>query len=298
MPIGFIGLGRMGNPMARSLLKAGQELVVYDTRPEAVRDLVTAGAEEAPNPKDLSSRCEVILTSLPTPEVLEEVITGPEGVLEGAEPGSTLILLDTISPETARKIGKITSSKKMSVLDSPVSGGPDLAKEGAIAVMVGGDRETFERNRSLLEGIGKSVFYVGKLGSGCVVKLTNNLLSLGNVAVLCEGLVLGTKAGVDPKTMWEIISKSTGRSFASDFKVPRRIAKGNFQGGFSVALSCKDLGLITSMAKQVSFQTPFADLVRHIYEKARDLGLGELDHTALIKMLEEAEGVSVRFDSE
>jgi 2-hydroxymethylglutarate dehydrogenase len=293
--VGFIGLGNMGYPISLNLLRSGYKLVVYDIVGEKIEKLVNEGATGARSPKEVAELSDIVMTSLPTPEALEEVVTGQQGILEADRVELTLIMLDTIPPATARKIALKASRQGVNVLEAPVSGGPYLAREGALTLMVGGDIYVFEKCKPLLEKIGRHIYYVGKIGTGSVVKLINNLLSLGNVALMCEAIVLGIKAGVNGRTLYEILSKSTGRSFALEYKLPNIIAKRRFDSGFAINLACKDLGIISNLAKELGYPLFTGSLIEQLYRLARAIGLGHEDHTAVVKLFENIAGVTVEF---
>jgi 3-hydroxyisobutyrate dehydrogenase len=293
--VGFIGLGNMGYPISLNLLRSGYKLVVYDIVGEKIEKLVNEGATGARSPKEVAELSDIVMTSLPTPEALEEVVTGQQGILEADRVELTLIMLDTIPPATARKIALKASRQGVNVLEAPVSGGPYLAREGALTIMVGGDIYVFEKCKPLLEKIGRHIYYVGEIGTGSVVKLINNLLSLGNVALMCEAIVLGIKAGVNGRTLYEILSKSTGRSFALDYKLPNIIAKRRFDSGFAINLACKDLGIISNLAKELGYPLFTGSLIEQLYRLARAIGLGHEDHTAVVKLFENIAGVTVEF---
>jgi len=293
--IGFIGLGNMGNPISRNLLSAGYTLVVYDIIEERVEKVVRYGALRGVSPKDVATKSDIVMTSLPTPEALENVLLGDEGVLEAAHEGMVVVMLDTISPTMARRLAKVAKDKGVDILDAPVSGGPYLAKEGKLTIMVGGDRGVFERCRPILEKIGSNIFYVGGIGSGCVVKLVNNILSLGNVALMCEALTMGVLAGVDVKTIYEVVSKSTGRSFALEYKLPNIIAKRRFEEGFAIDLACKDLDIISQLSKELGYPLFIGSVIEQIYRLAKAKGLGREDHTAVVKVFEDLANVELKF---
>jgi 3-hydroxyisobutyrate dehydrogenase len=293
--VGFIGLGNMGYPISLNLLRSGYKLVVYDIVGEKIEKLVNEGATGAHSPKEVAELSDIVMTSLPTPEALEEVVTGQQGILEAERVELTLIMLDTIPPATARKIALKASRQGVNVLEAPVSGGPYLAREGALTIMVGGDIYVFEKCKPLLEKIGRHIYYVGEIGTGSVVKLINNLLSLGNVALMCEAIVLGIKAGVNGRTLYEILSKSTGRSFALEYKLPNIIAKRRFDSGFAINLACKDLGIISNLAKELGYPLFTGSLIEQLYRLARAIGLGHEDHTAVVKLFENIAGVTVEF---
>jgi len=293
--IGFIGIGSMGKPMSINLLRAGYELTVYDIREEAMGAPLQLGAKAAASPKEVARASDIVLTSLPTPESLEEVVLGTDGVLEGARKGCILIDTSTVSPSTIKKIWAEAKGRGVMVLEAPVSGGVMGAEAGTLTVIVGGDEPVFERCRGLLEVIGENIHHVGDVGSGNTVKLVNNLISLSNVAVLSEGMVLGVKAGVSPQTLHDVINVSSGRSYALDVKLPRIISKGEFKPGFALDLACKDLGLALDLGREIGVPLLVTGVARQVYELARARGMGRLDHTAVITLLEEAAQVEVRY---
>ena len=295
MRIGFIGIGNMGRPMSINLLRAGYELAVYDIRAEAMEPPVQLGAIAAGSPKEVAQTSDIVLTSLPTPGALEEVVLGAEGVLEGARKGSILIDTSTVSPSTIKKIWAEAKGRGVMVLEAPVSGGVIGAEAGTLTVIVGGDRPVYEMCHEILRVIGENIYHVGDVGSGNTVKLVNNLISLVNVAVLSEGLVLGVKAGVDPETLHDVIKVSSGRSYALEVKFPRYISKGEFTPGFPLELSCKDLGLALDLGREIGVPLSVTSMAQQIYEKARARGIGRLDHTAVITLLEEVAEVEVRY---
>jgi len=295
MRIGFIGIGNMGTPMSINLLRAGYELTVYDIQKEAMEAPVRLGAEAAGSPEEAARTSDVVLTSLPTPEVLEEVVLGKNGVLEGAREGCTLVDTSTVSPSTIRKIWGEAEGKGVRVLEAPVSGGVMGAEAGTLTVMVGGDGPVFERCLEILQVIGKNIYHVGRIGSGNTVKLVNNLLSLVNVVTLSEGMVLGVKAGVDPEIIYNVVNVSSGRSYASEVKLPKFISRGNFEPGFALDLAYKDLGLALDLGREMGMPLHVTSVARQVYELARDRGIGRLDHTAVITLLEEAAQIEVRF---
>lgn len=295
MKIGFIGIGNMGTPMSTNLLKAGHELVVYDIREEAMEEPVRLGAKAARSPKEVAQTSDVVMTSLPTQKALEEVVLQRDGVLEGAKRGCVLIDTSTVSPSTVKRIAAIAKERGVEVLDAPVSSGVAGARAATLTVMVGGDKGVFERCLEIFRVIGKNVYHVGGVGSGNAVKLVNNLMSLVNLAALSEGMVLGMKAGVDPETLHRVISVSTGSSYALEVKLPNLISKGRFEAGFAIDLACKDLGLAIDLGREMGVPLFVTNVAQQVYELARARGMGRLDHTAIIKLLEEAAQVEVRY---
>ena len=295
MKIGFIGIGNMGTPMSTNLLKAGHELVVYDIREEAMEEPVRLGAKAARSPKEVAQTSDVVMTSLPTQKALEEVVLQRDGVLEGAKRRCVLIDTSTVSPSTVKRIAAIAKERDVEVLDAPVSGGVAGARAATLTVMVGGDKGVFERCLEIFRVIGKNVYHVGGVGSGNAVKLVNNLMSLVNLAALSEGMVLGMKVGVDPETLHRVISVSTGSSYALEVKLPNLISKGRFEAGFAIDLACKDLGLAIDLGREMGVPLFVTNVAQQVYELARARGMGRLDHTAIIKLLEEAAQVEVRY---
>ena len=295
MKIGFIGIGNMGAPMSANLLKAGHELTVYDVREEAMEEPVRLGAKAARSPREVAHASDVVMTSLPTQKALEDVVMGRDGVLEGAMRGCVLIDTSTVSPSTIKRIAAIARERGVEVLDAPVSGGVAGARAATLTVMVGGDKGVFERCQEVLSAIGKNIYHVGDVGSGNAVKLVNNLMSLVSVLALSEGMVLGTKAGVDPETLHRVIKVSTDSSYALEVKLPNLISKGRFEAGFAIDLACKDLGLAIDLGREMGVPLFVTNIAQQVYELARARGMGRLDHTAVIKLLEEAAQVEVRY---
>lgn len=294
MKIGVVGTGRMGNLFSQNLLKAGFQIVVMDVNKTAFQNLITMGAEAADSPMEIGERTELVITSLPKNEIVQEVITGTKGILEGAKTGTIVIDMSTTFPLTTRWIGKEASKKGVHFLDAPVSGGPKGAREGTLAIMVGGERKVFEKIRSVLEKIGNKVFYVGELGAGQSLKLVNNLIYNLNRLAMVEGLALGVKAGIDPKTMVDVIGVSTGNSFALQY-LAQDILRGNFEGReSSLKLACKTLKLISEFADELNAPLFLTNLAKQIYHMAKARGLEEESPSSVIKLYEETLGVQVR----
>ncbi|MEE8443286.1 MAG: NAD(P)-dependent oxidoreductase, partial [Dehalococcoidia bacterium] len=240
MKIGFVGTGNMGDPMALNLIKAGHQLTVHDLRREAATGLLEAGATWANSPKEASEGNEIVFTSLPGPREVEAVALGEQGILEGVATGTVYVDLSTNSPTVIRRIHLGFQERGITVLDAPVSGGVYGAADATLAVMVGGDEETYRRIKPALDAIGSNVFYCGQIGNGMVCKICNNLLSAGQANLLAESLLMGMKAGVDLKVLVDVITKSSGNSRRLEERMPRYLFKGNFEPGFAVALAAKD----------------------------------------------------------
>jgi 3-hydroxyisobutyrate dehydrogenase len=284
----------MGNLFSQNLIKAGLQIVVMDVNKAAYENLIGLGAEAAYSPAEVGERTELIITSLPKNEIVQEVITGKEGILQGAKPGNILIDMSTTFPLTTRWLGKEASKKGVNFLDAPVSGGPKGAREGTLAIMVGGERNVFEKARPVLEKIGSRVFYVGELGAGQSLKLVNNLIYNLNRLAMAEGLALGVKAGIDPKTMVDVIGASTGNSFALQY-LAQDILRGNFEGReSSLKLACKTLRLISELADELNAPLFLTNLAKQIYNMAKAKGFEDESPSSVIKLYEEILGVRVR----
>ena len=281
--------------MAANLLNAGFKLIVHDISNDAVDRIVAKGGGASLNSADVASKSDAVLTSLPSPDILEQVVLGKNGVLEGAREGTIVITTDTVLPETIYKISEHAKKKGVSVLDAPVSGGPHGAKAATLTVIVGGEKQTFERCIPIFKAIAKNIHHVGPSGTGCIAKLINNLCSFANTVAVCEGFVLGVKAGIDPKILYQVMSTSTGRSYALEHKLPNQIAKGNFEAGFSLKIATKDLTLITSLGRIHGVPLFITNVVEQLFQLAKAKGLGERDHVAIVTVLEEIAGVKVRF---
>jgi 2-hydroxymethylglutarate dehydrogenase len=296
MKIGFIGTGRMGNAVCLNLLKAGFRLTVIDINKESYKNLVAMGAYAAESLSEMGQQSELIMTSLPKDEILQEVIVGENGILTGVNPGTIIIDIGTSSPRTARLIGEKAALKGVDFLDAPVSaGGVEGAKQGTLSIMVGGKRSIFEKVKFVLEKMGNKIFYVGELGAGQSMKLVNNLLHNMNRLALLEGLVLGAKAGLDPKMMLEVIEASSGNSYDVKRRGPD-ILKGDFESKNRASLNgaCKTLKLISEFADELNMPLLMTSIARQIYNMAKAKGFGAEQPISIIKMYEEALGVQVR----
>ncbi|MBI4300157.1 MAG: NAD(P)-dependent oxidoreductase [Chloroflexi bacterium] len=292
MRVGFVGLGKMGRPMALNLLKAGHSLVVHNRSRAVVDELAGIGAQAAFSPAEMTSQVEMVLTCLPTPQAVEEVYLGQQGIVFAARDGQMLVDHSTVGPSTSRKLAGAASAKGAVFLDAPVSGGPAGAQAGTLTVMVGGDVVAFERARSVFEAFGKNIRYVGGPGAGSVVKLANQLMVAINIAGVAEAMVLGTKGGVDPAVMFEVLSTSFGGSAMLSRAVPLFLAR-NFVPGTPVSLILKDLGLITALGEEVSVRLLMGHEAQDIFYDAATCGHGEQDMAAVVLPLEGMAGTKV-----
>ena len=294
--VGFIGLGNMGGGMAGNIQKAGYPMVVYDLREEATRPFLEAGARLGSSPADVAERCEVTLTSLPGPREVELVATSSEGILEGIKPGSVYIDLSTSRPTLIRELEVKFRAKGVHVLDAPVSGGKSGAQSRNLAVMVGGEREIFDRVKPLLDAFGDKVFYAGEIGAGSVAKLVHNMIGHGVRQAIAEGLTLGVKAGVDPEPLWECVRRgSLGRMNVLHEGVVRTLFRGEYDPpSFALELARKDIGLATDLGREFNVPMPVANLAEQIAIEAMNRGWGGMDSSVTIRLQEEQADVEVR----
>jgi 3-hydroxyisobutyrate dehydrogenase-like beta-hydroxyacid dehydrogenase len=293
MDIGFIGLGRMGFPMARRLIEAGHHLVAYDTRREAVEKLVALGAKAATSPKDVADKVETVMASLPSLDISLNVATGKDGVIEGSRV-KRLVDLSTTGSQMAVRIHDALKKRGIIQIDSPVSGGVAGAEKGTLAVMVSGPRAEFELLKPALDVIGKVFFISEKPGAGQTMKLANNYLSATAMVATSEAVVMGVKAGLDPKVMIDVINAGSGLNTASRDKFPRSVLPRSFDFGFATALMVKDVRLCLDEMRSMGLSMEVAEAVGRLWEVViREMG-PDSDFTSAIKPIEKAAGVEVR----
>ena len=293
MKIGFIGLGIMGKPMAKNLLKAGYSLVVNDINKEAVAELVTAGAAEAASAKEVASQSDVVVTMLPNSPHVQTVVLGEGGVIEGAKEGLVVVDMSSISPIVSREVAAELAKKGVVMLDAPVSGGEPKAIDGTLAIMVGGPEETFKVVEPILQVMGGSVTLVGEIGSGNTTKLANQIMVAANIAGMSEALVLATKADVDPEKVFKAIRGGLAGSTVLDAKAPL-VLDGNFRPGFRIDLHIKDLQNALDTAATVKTPTPLSDSIIGMMRSLSSDGKGSDDHGGLVQWYEKEAGIEVR----
>ncbi|HEU0084912.1 MAG TPA: NAD(P)-dependent oxidoreductase [Bradyrhizobium sp.] len=292
MDIGFIGLGKMGFPMARRLIEAGHKLVVHDQRTETVDSLVALGAVAASSPKDVADRAETVLASLPSLQASLEVAAGAGGVIESARV-KRFVDLSTVGSQMAVRIHGLLAKRNIVQLDSPVSGGVGGAEKGTLAVMVSGPRAEFEAVKPALAVIGKLFFIGEKPGSGQTMKLANNFLSATAMVATSEAIVMGVKAGLDPAVMIEVINAGSGMNTASRDKFPRAVLPRTFDFGFATGLMVKDVRLCLDEMKSLGLSMEVAEAVGRLWEIViREMG-AESDFTSAIQPIEQAAGIVV-----
>lgn len=290
--IGFIGLGIMGKPMARNLLKAGYSLAVYDINAEAVKELLAAGAEEGKSSKETAQKCEIIITMLPNSPHVKEVVLGKDGVLDGAREGSILIDMSSIAPMVSKELSDKAGEKGVIMLDAPVSGGEPKAINATLSIMVGGPQQAFEQVKEILLKMGSSAVLVGDIGSGNIAKLANQIIVALNIAAMSEAMVLATKAGVDPERVYQAIRGGLAGSTVLDAKVPM-VMQRNFNPGFRIELHIKDLMNALDTAHDVGVPLLLTGQVMEIMQALKIDGKGGNDHGGIIQFYEKLAKVEV-----
>jgi 3-hydroxyisobutyrate dehydrogenase-like beta-hydroxyacid dehydrogenase len=288
--VGFIGLGAMGGPMARNLIKADVPLVVHDIDASKTAKL---NAEVAASAKEVALKGERTILIVETTEQAQSVIAGRDGIVHGAKPGHIVICMSTIDPFAARALADGLAAKGIAMIDAPVSGGTARAQSGELSVIVGGDAAVVAKCQDLFKIMGSRTFHVGPLGSGLAMKLVNNMLVQVNTVAVAEAMVLGVKAGLDPKTIYEVVRVSTGASVAWEQRVPR-ILEGDFVPGGTIDISYKDQELETAFAKRLGMPLLLANVTQQVYQMARAQGLNKLDGAAIVKVFEQMAGVTVQ----
>jgi 3-hydroxyisobutyrate dehydrogenase len=293
--IGFIGLGAMGGPMAKNLVKKGFGLTVFDVVTEKMEPLKGVGAEGAASGKEVAEKCPIIITMLPSSPHVNEAVLGPKGIFEGVQKGSVLIDMSTIDPITTREIARILEEKGVEMLDAPVARGVPAAVAGTLVIYVGVEKEVFDRHREILAAMGTDIYHVGDIGTGEVVKIVNNLMVAVTTCALAEAMVLGVKAGVKPDILFEALSSGSGNSFVLQNHYKNNVMKDKFEEGvFPVDYMLKDLNLALSTGNQLRVPLHFAALSAQQYILAGASGESKKYHPAVIRPLEKLVGVEVR----
>lgn len=294
--LGFIGLGIMGKPMAKNLLKAGYSLVVYDVFPAPMEELAALGAKTADSPAAVARAVQKIITMLPDGPQVEEVVSGPNGILDAATPETVLIDMSSISPTVSRRIAVLLAVKGARALDAPVSGGEPGAINAQLAIMVGGPADLFGEVKPIFNALGKSAVLVGDTGAGQITKLVNQILVAIHLEAMGEGLLLASKAGVDPLKVYEAIKGGLAGSNVLNAKVPLVLDR-NFKPGFKIRLHQKDLKNALEAAGTLGLDLPVTDMVKEMVDALVAGGKGEEDHGGIMQYLEEKNGTEVRGNS-
>ncbi len=286
MKVGFIGLGHMGGPMCRNIIKGGHQVVVHDLVADAVQRCVDLGATAGGSIANTVSEVEVVMTSLPMPKDVEAVALGPGGIGENARPGTIYIDLSTNSPAMMRKIAAELAKKDIITLDGPVSGGVVGAEKATIAIMVGGDRAAFDTCMPVFESFGANIIHTGKLGNGCIAKLVNNMVAFTNMTAAAEGLMLGTAAGIDPDVLDQVVRNSSGNSMGYR-GVAKSALERDFAPAFTVDLAYKDLRLALELADELDMPLLLGPQVHNVMRMARGKDQGGENVTAVLKVYED-----------
>lgn len=292
MKIGFIGLGIMGKPMSKNLVKAGYDLVVFDHDVKKMDEVAAEGAAKGSSTADVAGQCEVIITMLPNSPHVRAVCLGEGGIAESAKAGTIVIDMSSIDPVESKSIGAELSKKGIEMMDAPVSGGEPKAIDGTLSVMVGGSKENFDKYYDLLMTVAGSVVYVGELGSGNVAKLANQVVVALNIAAVSEALTLAVKNGVDPELVYQAIRGGLAGSTVLDAKAPMMMAH-NFKPGFRIELHIKDLANALNAAHATSTSLPLTSQVMEIMQALKNDGCAAEDHSAIVKYYEKISNVTV-----
>jgi len=290
--IGFIGLGLMGKPMATNLIKAGYSLTVWNRTSSKMDEILALNAKGAGSPKEVAEKSDVVITMLTDSPDVEEVILGPSGVIEGARKGVVVIDMSTISPKVTKKVAERLLEKGVEMLDAPVTGGQIGAINAALSIMVGGNEKVFEKCLPVLQALGKRVTYMGAHGNGQIAKLCNQIMCVLNIQGVCEGLMLGAKAGIDLNKLIEVLTGGAANSWQLANQGPK-IVKGDLEPGFKMKTQQKDLRLVLETASELDLPLPGTALVNQIFRIAEAEGLGEKGTQAAIKSMEKISGYRI-----
>lgn len=293
MKIGFIGLGIMGKPMSKNLIKAGYELVVLDMNQKAVDEVVAAGATFAATPKAVAEQTDIIITMLPNSPQVKAVVLGENGVIEGAKPGAVVVDMSSIAPLVSREIAEKLAAKGVEMLDAPVSGGEPKAIDGTLSVMVGGKKEVFDKCYDVMKAMAGSVVLTGDIGAGNVTKLANQIIVAINIAAMSEALVLASKAGVEPELVYQAIRGGLAGSTVLDAKAPLVMDR-KFDPGFRINLHIKDLANVLETSHEVGVPLPLTAAVMEMMQALKIDGMGDNDHGSLIRYYEKLAKIEVK----
>jgi 2-hydroxy-3-oxopropionate reductase len=295
MRVGYIGLGLMGKSIAHNILKAGFPLVVHNRSRGAVEELAAEGAKIAVSPVEVASQVDVVFTNLPDSPDVEQVVLGPLGIVEAAHNGLIYVDNSTIKPASARRIADVLGEKGVLCLDAPVSGGDIGAKQGTLAIMVGGPAEALEQVRPVFEAMGKTITHVGEAGAGQIAKAANQIMVAAQMVAMGELLIFARKAGADPEKVIQAIRGGAAQCWTLDVKPPR-LFQGNRSPGFKAYMQAKDMGIVLDTARQYEIPLPSAALHTQLFNAMLAMGLGELDNSAVIGVIEALAGADLLAD--
>ncbi len=291
--VGFIGLGIMGKPMSKNLLKAGYEVVALDIDKQAQQEVVAAGAQPADSPKDVAEQVPLVITMLPNSPHVKEVVLGEKGVIEGAHEGLIVVDMSSIAPLVSREIAEYLAQYGVEMLDAPVSGGQPKAIDGTLSVMVGGKKEVFDKCYDVLKAMAASVVLTGDIGAGNVTKLANQIIVAINIAAVSEALVLASKAGVEPALVYQAIRGGLAGSTVLDAKAPLMMDR-KFNPGFRINLHIKDLANVLDTSHELGVPLPVTAAVMEMFQTLKVKGMGNCDHGALVQYYENMAAVEVK----
>lgn len=294
MKVGFIGLGVMGSPMALNILKGGHELTVYDHSPQAIARLVEAGARAAATPRAVGAASDVVVTMLPMPQHVEEVVLGVDGIANGLRAGGVVIDMSTIDPQTSQRVGAALRLRGMDMVDSPVGKTSEHAVSGTLTLMVGGHPETIARVKPVLDCMGSETFYCGGPGMGHAMKITNNLLATTIMVANTEVLAIGIKAGLSLELMMEVMRTTMAFNHQLYVAMPKKAFQGDDSPGFTVKLAAKDVRLAVELAQAQGFEALVGKAAQQSLDRAAAMGHAERDTAALMKIREQELGILVR----
>mgnify|MGYP000146081377 CR=1 FL=1 len=294
MKVGFVGLGVMGAPMALNILKHGHELTVYDKSPEAVARLVQAGAKQAHTAREVGAASDIVVTMLPEPQHVEQVVLGPDGLAEGLRAGGIVIEMSTIDPSTSRRVGDALRQRGMELVDSPVGKTSEHAATGTLTLMVGGNKEAIDRATPVLNCMGTDTYYCGGPGTGHAMKMTNNLLATTIMIANTEALAIGAKNGLTLELMQEVMRTTMAWNQQLAVAMPKKAFLGDDSPGFAIRLACKDVRLACEAADQMGFEASVGRGAQATMERAMAQGLGDRDTAALMFLREKALGIEIR----
>ena len=294
MKVGFIGLGVMGAPMAENIVKGGHELTVYDRSPEAIARLVKAGAKAAATPREVGAASDIVVTMLPEPQHVEQVVLGADGVAEGLREGGIVIEMSTIDPGTSRRVGDALRQRGMELVDSPVGKTSEHAVTGTLTLMVGGNQPAIDRAMPVLKCMGTDTYFCGGPGTGHAMKITNNLLATTIMVANTEALAIGIKAGLTLELMQEVMRTTMAWNQQFAVAMPKKAFLGDDSPGFAVRLACKDVRLACDLAEQQGFRAEVGRAAQRTMEQAIERQLGDRDTAVLMKIREEQLGIEVR----
>jgi 2-hydroxy-3-oxopropionate reductase len=295
LKVGYIGLGLMGKSMARNILKAGFPLVVHNRSQNAVHELTAEGAQSADSPAQVAEIVDVVITNLPDSPDVEMVALGKEGIIEGAGEGLIFVDNSTIKPATARLVAEKLGEKGVSCLDAPVSGGDIGAKQGTLAIMVGGPSQTLEQVRPVLEALGNTITHVGEAGAGQIAKAANQIMVAAQMVALGELLIFARKAGADPQKVVEAIQGGAAQCWALDVK-PQRLFTGNREPGFKAYMQAKDLGIVLDTARLYGIPLASTSVNSQLFNAMLEMGMSEQDNSAVIGVIESLAGTELLND--